>query len=206
MPRKSRKSEEAAIPQADQTDLPVAFGSPPSTAPATLDEAVRNNSDQREVTEDAQTITPRARSFKSVLSLRSKGVTLGERNGHDWVIAFPEDPGREIKDKLIDAGFTYRDGRWKQFTHAANRAQVESLAKELKHQAGDEITINDYPVKQVVLAFDAPPGDEVTARLREADFHFRPDRTWNADYTPQNQKLARDFIQSLPDMARSVAG
>jgi hypothetical protein len=146
-----------------------------------------------------------ARSFRSVLTLPAKGIVLGERKGHDWVISFPEDPGTQTKDRLRDAGFEYRDHKWKVFTHAANRPAVEALAKELKRQAGDDIAVNDYPVRQVVLAFDAPPGDDVTAQLRDADFHFRSDFTWNADYSPESQRFARDLIKTLPDQSRSAA-
>ena len=91
------------------------------------------------------------------------------------------------------------------FTHAANRPQVERLAKDLNRQAGDTIAINDFPVKQVVLAFDAPPGEEITTRLREAGFHYRPDRTWNAEHTPETRQFASDLIQSLPEVSRSAA-
>jgi hypothetical protein len=147
---------------------------------------------------------PRSKSYKTTLSLPTKGVTIGERNGHDWVISFPGDPGKETKDKLRDAAFEYHDYKWKVFTHAPNRSGIEELARELKRQHGEEIAVNDYPTRQVVLAFDAPPGEEITRQLKEAGFHFRSDMTWNADYTADNQKFARDLIQSLPTQSRSA--
>jgi hypothetical protein len=173
--------------------------------PLKSDDAAREPSDQPVPTGTAASLKLRARSFKANFSVAAKGVTLGERNGHDWVITFPADPGKGIRDRLSIAGFEYRDRKWKVFTHAANRPQVESLARALKRELGDEITVNDYPTRQVVLAFDAPPGEKVTARLKDADFHFRSDFTWNADYSAESQRFARDLIKSLPDRGRSAA-
>jgi hypothetical protein len=202
MPRKRRETTKA---DTNQTEVSATFSPPPSAAPRTLDESVRGDTSQPD--QAATTSRARGRSFKATLSLPAKGVTLGERNGHDWVISFPADPGKETTDKLRDAGFEYRDRKWKVFTHAANRAQVEALAKELKRQHCDDASVHDYPTRQVVLAFEAPPGDDVTSRLKEAGFHFRSDLTWNADFSPENQKIARDLIHSLPDQSRSaVAG
>lgn len=202
MPRKKR---ETIDDKPDQNNRPVSFSPSASTPPSTLDEAGHGSSDQRVPVAAQETNARRVRSFKSVLSLPAKGATLGERNGHDWVISFPEDPGTKTKDKLRNAGFEYRDRKWKVFTHAANRPVVEALAKELKQQIGDAIVINDYPTRQVVLAFDAPPGDEITTRLKQADFHFRSDFTWNADYSPESQQFARDLIKTLPDQSRSAS-
>lgn len=117
-------------------------------------------------------------------------------------------PGHETKEKLADAGFSYRsrDKKWTTFTHAPNRPQVENLAKKLRAEFGDDIFIADYPVKQVVLAFESKPSEEVTAELKDKGFHYRPDQTWNADFTPAAQDLARDIAQSMPEKTRSVAG
>jgi hypothetical protein len=46
----------------------------------------------------------------------------------------------------------------------------------------------------------------VTAELKDKGFHYRPDQTWNADFTPAAQDLARDIAQSMPEKTRSVAG
>lgn len=146
----------------------------------------------------------RARSFKPTLTVAEKGVTIGVRDGHDWVMSFPGDPGKPVKDRLSAAGFTYRDRKWKVFTNAANRPEVESLVKDLRRELGEEIRVNEYAARQVVLAFDSPPGEEFTAQLREADFHFRNDRTWNAAYTAVNQRFAYDFVKSLPNVERSA--
>lgn len=146
-----------------------------------------------------------ARSYRPSLRLSDKGVTIGVRDGHDWVVSFPGDPGKLVKDRLSAAGFIYRDRKWKVFTNARNRAQVESLVKELKREIGEEISVNEYKAKQVVLAFDSPPGDGITAQLREAGFFFRADRTWNANYTADNQRFAYDFVKELPDVERSAA-
>jgi hypothetical protein len=124
------------------------------------------------------------------------------------VIGFPEAPGPETKQQLADAGFSYRsrDKKWITFTHAPNRAQVESLAKKLRAEFGDALFIADYPVRQVVIAFESKPGEDVTAELKDKGFHYRPDQTWNADYSPAAQDFARDFVQSMPDKSRSIAG
>ena len=134
-------------------------------------------------------------------------MTIGVRDGHDWVIGFPEDPGSATKQRLSEAGLSYRqrDRKWVIFTHAPNRAGVERLAKELKAEFGDKMSVNDYPVKQLVMAFESSPGDEVTAALKENGFFYRNDRTWNAEFTPQAQDFARELAQSLPDKVRSVA-
>jgi hypothetical protein len=188
-----------------QTGTSSERGQPSLMAAQSSEQAIQEIIDRSETSDEARAAKPRARSFKATLSLPAKGVLLGERIGHDWVVTFPADPGKETKDRLRDLGFEYRDHKWKLFTHAANRAAVETLAKDLKRAAGDEVTINDYPTRQVVLAFDAPPGDEVLANLREAGFHFRSDFTWNANFSPASQKAARDLIESLPDKSRSAA-
>lgn len=147
-----------------------------------------------------------ARSFRSVLNLPTKGVTIGRRDGHDWVIGFPDAPNPEIKQQLADVGFTYRsrDKRWTTFTHAPNRPQVESLAKKLLAEYGDKLFIADYPVQQVVIAFQSKPSEEVMAELKDHGFHYRPDQTWNADYTPESHDFARDFAMSMPDTGISI--
>ncbi|QOV92096.1 RodZ family helix-turn-helix domain-containing protein [Humisphaera borealis] len=149
-----------------------------------------------------------APSFRTTLNLSAKGVVIGVRSGNDWVIGFPEDPGHEVKQKLSDAGFSYRarDRKWTTYTHAPTRPPVETLARSLKTQFGDEISIADYATRQVVIAFENKPDDEVTAALKEAGFHYRPDQTWNADFTPAAQDFARNLAQSLPDRPRSIAG
>lgn len=148
-----------------------------------------------------------AKQFRSFLTLPPKGVTVGIRDGHDWVIGFPDDPGQALKEKLSDAGFAYRrrDQKWTAFSHAPNRARIEDLARSLKAEFGNDVSIADYPVKQVVVAFDADPGPGVTQRLSDEGFHYRPDQTWNAEYTPQVMDGALDFARSLPDKARGLA-
>lgn len=148
------------------------------------------------------------RSFKAVLTLRSKGATVGIRDGHDWVIGFPEDPGDATKRRLSDAGFTYRarDQKWTTFTHAPTRGAVEALAKQLKAEYGEAISVADYPVKQAVIAFDENPGPEATERLSSQGFRFRPDQTWNTDYSREAMDVAVDFVRTLPDRQRSVTG
>src|SRR4051812_23409900 len=59
--------------------------------------------------------TLRARSFKPTLTVNEKGVTVGVRDGHDWVLSFPADPGPAVKARLNAAGFAYRNRKWKVF-------------------------------------------------------------------------------------------
>jgi hypothetical protein len=198
-----RKKSETGAPNSHQADTSAFANSPASSSSKMPQHPGADHSTQAEGTGDGAKCW--SRSYKSMLSAPAKGVILGERNGHDWVISFPGDPGQETKTRLRETGFEYRDRKWKVFTHAPNRAAVESLTRELKSQHGEEIAVNDYPTRQVVLAFDAPPGEEITKQLRDAGFHFRSDFTWNADFTPENQKFAREFIQSLPDQSRSAS-
>src|SRR5579859_6700663 len=118
MPRKKRETTNA---DAGQDSRPQSFSPPALASPLMQEEATSAVLRQREAIAEGPQGKRRSRSFKATLSLPGKGITLGERNGHDWVISFPADPGSETKDKLRDAGFEYRDRKWKVFTHAANR-------------------------------------------------------------------------------------
>lgn len=129
MSRKKRETIESTKPKTDHAEAPAPSGPPAPTSPRTRDDAAVNASDRGEGTGEAAPAKSWARSFKATLSVPGKGVTLGERNGHDWVISFPADPGKQTKDKLIDAGFEYRDRKWKVFTHAANRPAVEAVVR-----------------------------------------------------------------------------
>ena len=88
------------------------------------------------------------------------------------MLSFPADPGKIIKDRLGSVGFAYRDRKWKTFTNAANRPAVEAVVRELKRELGEEIGVQEYGVKQVVLAFDALPAKKSSIGSGRATFTF----------------------------------
>jgi hypothetical protein len=186
--------DQTAAPSADQPALDESTG--------VVERPLSEEGAPDEQASDRQKRAINIRSYKTTLTMADKGVTLGVRNGHDWIVSFPGDPGKDVKDDLKNAGFAYNDRKWKIFTNVINRPAIETLIKDLKRRLGEEIDVREYVAKQVVLDFAGWPGDAVIEQLKENGFYFRPDKTWNAENTPDKRTFAHELIKSLPPVSR----
>ena len=90
MPRRKRETIKT---ETDQNEAAVPTSPPAATPPQiSADDTPLGFPNKGILWLTSQTPGPAAQSFKAALRLPVKGVTLGQRNGHDWVISFSRGP------------------------------------------------------------------------------------------------------------------
>jgi hypothetical protein len=121
MPRKKRAAVSADPIEAPATDTAAADTHSPHTA-------VADPTDERQ-DQPKQWAKP----YRAFLSCSEKGFEVGEDFRFKQVMfRFDDDPGRDVTQKLKDAGFKYRPNEksWTISASAASRELAQQLANE----------------------------------------------------------------------------